>query len=246
MPAPYFLHNNILRAATVVSEATISNFGFANCIDGRTSSQMGIASGATRDVILDFGSARAFTHCAFASHNLSGSTLTLAGSSDNSTYTTVSTISPSSNVVQCHEFTSASYRYLRLRFTGMSGSVYISDLFVGTALELPYGMPVGFVPPEMSDQDAIDTNMTGNGAVAGISVTRKPKKIKVQLQDYESSWFDSSWPSFSANSKLYPFYFLWAPGKRAAFCVPDGKIGDVAHTYHTRMTITLSLEGFVE
>ena len=152
MPAPYFLHNNILRGATVISEATISNFGFANCIDGRTSSQMGVASGATRDIVLDFGSAKAFTHCAFASHNLSGATLTLAGSSNNSTYNTVAIIAPTSNVVQVHEFSSASYRYLRLRFTGMSGNVYISDLFVGVSLDLPYGMPVGFVPPELADR----------------------------------------------------------------------------------------------
>lgn len=246
MPAPYFLHSNILRAATVVSEATIANFGFANCIDGRTSTQMGLASGATRDVVIDFGSAKAMTHCAFAHHNLSGATLTMAGSADNSSYTTIATITPSNNYVQVHEFSSASYRYLRLRFSGHSTAIYISDLFVGIALELPYGMPFGFVPPELSDQDAIDANMTGNGALAGISVTTKPKKCKVSLQDYESSWFDSYWSAFASNAKLYPFYFLWAPSKRAMFCTVDGKIGDVAYSNHTRLSHTLNLEGFVE
>lgn len=246
MPAPYFCYNNLLRGVTVVSEATLANFTLVKGTDGRTSSQVGMASGATRDIIVDFASAQTFTHFALANHNLSGTTVTLAGSSDNSTYTTVATISVANNYVQTHEFASATYRYLRLRFADHTANIYASDIFVGTALALPYGLPFGFVPPEQSDQDAIDVNMTGNGAIAGISVTRKPRQCKVQMQDYDSSWFESNWAAFVASLKLYPAYFLWAPAKRAMYFVIDGKVGDLPYTNHTRQSITLSIEGFVE
>lgn len=246
MAAPLFLYNNLLRAATIVSEATITNFGFAKALDGGTSTQAGFASGANRDVILDFGSAQTFDHLAVAAHSLSGTTLTIAGSSDNVSYTDIDAVTFSNNYVQIHEIDQGNVRYVRLRFSGMPTSVYVSDIFLGEALELPYGMPQGFVPPEFGDQDTVETNMTGNGALVGITVTRKPKRSKVQMQDYESSWFASNWSALIASLKLYPAYFLWAAGQRAFFCTLQKQAPQPQYSTNTRQSCTLDLEGFVE
>lgn len=246
MAAPLFCYNNLLRSATIVSEATITNFGFAKALDGGTSTQAGFAAGAARDVIVDFGSARSFDHVCAAGHNLSGVTLTIAGSSDNVSYTDIDAVTFSSNVVQVHEIDPGNVRYVRLRFSGMAGSVYVADLFLGTALELPYGIPHGFTPPEQGDQDVIDTNMAGNGALVGITITRKPKRTRLPLQDYPGSWFEANWSGLIESMKLYPAYFLWAAGKRAFYCTLARTAPSPAYNSNIRQSATLELEGFVE
>lgn len=246
MPAPLFCYNNLLRQATIVSEATISNFGFAKALDGGTSTQAGFAPGASRDVIVDFTSAKSFDHVCVAGHNLNGVTLTLAGSADNVSYTDIDALTYDNNHVQVSEIDAGSARYLRLRFSGMGGNAYVSDIFVGEALELPYGIPHGFVPPEQGDQDAIDTNMTGNGAIVGITVSRKPKSTRVSLQDYHASWFEAHWYDLIETMKLYPVYFLWGDGKRAFYCTLQRKPPQPSYNSNIRQSATLDLEGFVE
>lgn len=243
---PSFYYDNLLRTATVLSEDTLTNFEFANGIDGRTSTQLGVASGADRDIVLDFGSAQQFSVLCVAVHNLNGASVVVAGSSDNVTYTDITTINYDNNYVRCDAVTQSTYRYVRLRFTGLLGSTYVGDIFLGESLELPYGVPDGFTPPEQADQDLIETNMTGNGALAGIDVTRKPKRLKLPLKNYESSWFESNWYSLTETMKLYPVYFLWSTGKRAFFCTFNRKTGVPSFKTNTRQSVTLDLQGFVE
>lgn len=241
-----FFYDNLLRAATVVSEDTITNFEFINCLDGRTSSQVGLATGASRDIVVNLGSAKTFSAVCVAAHNLNGVTLTVAGSTDNVSYTDINSIVYDNNYVRCDSITSSAYQYVRFRFSGHAANVYISDLFLGGSLDLLYGVPHGWTPPEQADADEIETNMTGNGSIAGISVTRKPKPVRLKLDDYPSSWFETYWGDFIESLKQYPAYFLWAPGKRAFYFTPDRKIGSPSFNSNTRQSVTLSLEGFVE
>lgn len=246
MPAPYFLVTNKLRSATIVAEATAAGFAFANALDGRTSTQAGFTSGAARNVDFDFGSSQTISHIGYAAHSLTGSNVDIYSSTNGSSWTLrLSSIAQSG--VQTYEFgTSFSARYFRLSVRPASGTVYVSDFFAGQAIELPYGIPHGFVPPEHGDQDVIDTNMTGNGALVGITVTRKPKKTRVSLNDYPSSWIDANWSTLIEIMKLYPVYFLWATGKRSFFCTLARTAPSPAYNSNIRQSATLELEGFVE
>jgi hypothetical protein len=246
MAAPYFLVTNKLRSAAILAEATAASFPFANALDGRTSTQAGFSSGAARNVDFDFGSAQTITHIGYAAHSLTGSTVAIYSSTNGSSWTLrLSSIALAG--VQTYEFgTSFSARYFRLSVTPASGTVYVSDFFAGQAIELPYGIPHGFVPPEQGDQDAIETNMTGNGALVGITVTRKPKRTRVSLNDYPASWFDSNWSALIETMKLYPAYFLWATGKRAFYCTLARTAPSPAYNSNIRQSATLELEGFVE
>lgn len=246
MPAPYFLITNKLRAATILSEATVANFGFANALDGRTSTQAGFASGAGRDVVFDFGSAQTISHVGHAAHSLAGSTMALHSSTNNSTWTLRLSWIAQAGVYTYELGTSFSARYLRLTVTPAAGTVYVSDFFAGQAIELPYGMPFGFVPPEFGDDDQVETNMTGNGAIVGTTVTRRPKKTSVDMRDYPSSWFDTNWLTITEGLKQYPGYFLWGTGKRPMFCSLDRKAPRASFSNHIHMSAKLELEGFVE
>ncbi len=241
-----FFYNNLLRSATVVSEDTISNFGFSNALSGRTSDQVGMSSGANRDIVVDFGSALTFNHVCVASHNLNGTTLTVAGSADNVSYTDIDSIAYDNNYVRCDEIDEATYRYVRFRFSGHAADIYIADLFLGTPLDLLYGVPAGFTPPEQADDDELDAHMTGSGALVGITVHTKPKEVRLTLADYPASWFETYWLDFAASMKLYPAYFLWATGKRAMYFTLDRRIGKPEFSTNTRQTLSLTMNGFVE
>ncbi len=246
MPATFF-YDNLLRGATVVSEDTITNFELAEGLDGRTSTQVGMSSGATRDIIVDFGSAKTFEYVCVANHNLNGTTLDVAGSSDDVTYTPISSIVYDNNYVRADQITESTYRYVRLRFSGHAADIYIADIFVGQAdLELLYGVPYGFTPPEQADQDRIKANITGGGALVGLEVEKKPKPVNLSLNDYPASWYESNWQAFTDSLKQYPAYFLWATGKRAMYFTIKGKIGSPVHRSNLRQSITLKMIGFVE
>lgn len=243
---PHFLYDNVLRSATVVSEDTLTNFEFANCVNGNTSSQMGLATGADRDVVLDLGVSKTFDYVCVAAHNLSGTTLTLAGSADDVGYTDIDTVVYGNNYVLVDQITQASYRFLRLRFSGHAGDIYISDLFIGAALEWPHPMPFGFSPPEDADEDLINSNRSGGGALLGQSVEVKPIKIKVPLVDVLESWFDAYWNDFKDSIKRSPGYFVWRDGARALYFTPFRRIGSTSYTAANRKSITLTVEGFIE
>lgn len=248
MPAPLICYDNILRASTVtvVSEDTETGNEFANCIDGGTWSKMGLLSGATRDVVIGLGGSTSFNYFCAANHNLSGSTLVIAGSNDNSSYTDIQTINFTNNTVQAIEITQSSYSYVRFRFSGMAGTVYIADMWLGVALEIPEGVPVGFVPPEQYDDDEIRTNITGAGALAAIDVKTNPKKCQFDLKDIESSWFSANWVSLLEGMKQYPAYFLWADGQRTMYFVFDRKPRPPKFTTNARQSSALYMKGFVE
>jgi len=241
-----FYYDNLLRSATVLSEDTATDFEVERGLDGRTSTQVGMETGANRDLVFDFGSAKSFSHVCVANHNLNGATLTVAGSSDNATYTTVGTIAYDNDYVRVDAVTSSSYRYLRLRFSGHASTIYIADIFVGQPLSLLYGIPHGFTPPEQADQDEIQAHMTGGGSLVGISIKQKPKRIRLALNDYPASWFKSNWLAFTESMKIYPGYFLWKDGERAMFFTFDRLIGIPAFRGNIRQSINLNMIGFVE
>lgn len=239
-------YNNILRTATIDSEATAAGYPFSNALTGRTSEQVGFASGASRAVDFDNGSAVAVSALCVAHHNLGtvGATLTLAGSTDDVSYTTLVTQAFTDDNVTFLTFTEASYRYLRLTVSGHSGTAYIGDVFAGPVLELPYGPDVGWTQPVQSDEDDITANVTGSGAIVGISFVPRPKKSQIQFRDFEKSWFDSNWLTLVAGLKQYPAYYLWKAGERPMFFLLS-RIDPPKFTTHNRQAATLDIIGLV-
>lgn len=240
-------YNNILRAATIDSEDTAAGYPFANALTGRTSEQAGFTSGATRAVDFDNGSAIAVAALCLAYHNLGtvGATLTLSGSSDDASYSTLISQAFSDDNVAFLTFAEASYRYLRLEVSGHSGTAYIGDFFVGPTLGLPYGPDVGWTQPSQADDDEIIANVTGSGAIAGVSVITKPKRTQIQLRNFEKSWFDSNWTPLISTLKRYPGYYLWKSTERAMYFVLTGKAAGPSFTSPTRQSTSLDVIGLV-
>lgn len=249
MALPYFLITNQLRDATVISDETITDHPIENALDGRTSTQAGFEAGATRTVIFDFGTTVNLTHFGYVGTNLGtvGGSISFAHSSDNVTYTNSTTTNFFATVYTAELGAVLTNRYLRVRISNHYADVYISDLFVGEAIELPYDVPVGFVRPEWADEDTIETNMTGGGAIVGVTVTRRPKKTSLDMRSYPSEFFSSYWDVMIRGLKEYPGYFKWRDGvANAMYCSLVGKAPRPSYTSHMHLSVKLDLEGIVD
>jgi len=248
--AGHIAFNNYLRAATVVSEATIAGFPFANAVDGRTSTTVGFAVGATRTVTLNFGVAKSISAVGFARSNLAarGATITFAGSSDNVSYTNITAIQPTADVVRLEAFNSSvSYQYVRISVSGHSGDVYVSDIYVGDHVVMPSNVDSSFAPPEYCDNDEVLSNLTYTNELAGLIVQRKLKNAMFKFDAIEPSWMAAQWASLTAALKQYPIYWVWKSGARAFYCWPEKTIGAPKFSQGGKyVSVSFKVEGITE
>lgn len=243
----YFAFDNFLRGAAVLSEATITDFEMVKGLDGRGYSRAGFLNGANRVVIFDFGETKTFNVLFLANHNFgsAGASITLDGSSDNSSWTGLGTKAFTDDNVTEWSMSDRAYRYVRMTVLNHTISAYAADIFIGDKLELPYGMPKGFISPDQYDADKVSTNVTGNGSLVGVDVKAMPKRCKIPMMNFERSWFDANWASFVASVKQYPAYFLWGTGERPLYFTFYKKVGSPKFTTTTRQSVTIDVEGIV-
>lgn len=203
-------YDNILRSGTIISENTIADFRAANAYDGKTSSQMGVTAGGDRDLIIDNGSAVEIDTLCFARHTLgaSGGSIQVAGSTNNSSYTTLFTVNPADDNVTFSAQSSYTYRYYRIRVTGHSHNTYFADIFLGKRLDLQRSQKHGFIKPEFADGDQIISNITRGGNLAGLSVKTGVKRAQFDLFYYTASFF-TEWADLVSTMKQYPIYIVW-------------------------------------
>jgi len=215
-------YNNILRSATVQSEDTLSGFGIANALDGRTSSQVGFSSGANREVDFDLGATTAMKTLAIARHNLGtvGGTVNVYGSNDGSIYIFILALTPTDDKVNVKEWTvTNNYRYYRITISGHTSAAYIGDIFIGPHLELQRDQKHGFVKPDFSDGDTVIPNITRGQNLVGLNIKEQPKRVRFQMPFYSSSFFND-WESLVAQMKLYPVYIKWNDNETPFYCWP--------------------------
>jgi hypothetical protein len=207
----------LYNGATVLSETTLSGFPASNMLNGKTNYQAGFEVGADRSVVFDMGESINLTGVSLAvgiaKHNLFTVTasIVLAGSADNVSYTTISTLTPASDGVQYWPVTiSASYRYIRITVTGHGGNAYIANFSFGTPVVFPSGQPSGFVDPTQGFRDDVRSNVTRGNELAGLTIISRPKEFKISANKVPFADFDTFADQLFSAVSAGPFYFKWA------------------------------------
>lgn len=247
--AGVILYNNLLRSATITSETTITNFGIAHALDGRTSSQAGFQSGADRDTVFDFGSATSVDCVAFARHNFNtaNATITISGSADNVSYTTLTTATFTDDMVYTKAFTSASYRYIRVRVNATASNAYCSDIYIGEKLDLERSQKHGFIKPEFADNDKVIANTTLGQNLAGITIQQEMKSVRFDLFYYTAAFF-AVWETLAATMKSYPIYIVWNDNEQPFYCWPKSKIPNPAYAKNINgyYSVKMDMQGITQ
>lgn len=252
--------NNILAASavTVISEETISGSGFTRGIDGNLSSTAGVATGATRIVVVDLGGAQTFDTIGLARHNFSsvGCTLTIytGSSSTASPSTLLATVAPTTDYVRWQDVgNSVTQRYLYLYFSGHDAAAYFGDLMIGTVLSFGTGQPVGFVDPVLANNDEIIGNITRGGFITGTTYRPRPKKFSIAIRNQTAEWFEENWQTIVDTLRRGPFYFRWADtadgfatAKRPAYCWIKKEIDSPQYSSQRHCSVSFDVEGVTE
>lgn len=214
------LYRNYFREA-VNGEGTLSAIGTVSggmdaATDSRTGTSETFATGANREVTVQPSIGNSKVNCVgIARHNLldAGATITVLGSNDNSIYTTLfSTTADNAtfnNTLFYVDSSDYTYSYYRVRVSGHSVNVFMTDLAIGEAIRLERDQYYGFVAPEFADGDRIRANMTRGQNLAGLTVDRMPKRVRLDLKYYTRAFYDN-WLQFVLTSKKHPFYLSWA------------------------------------
>ena len=250
----FILAENLLESATVYSEATLSGFPAANCVDGVTATKTGVTGdGTNQEIIFDLGTAQSVDTVAIYGQNLesiSSANITIAGSNTAGSgyFNMHNSWNILSNEADYKEFTgSYSYRYIRITINATGGSFYFSNIAVGTRLDLERSQKHGFIKPEFIDNDTLTANLTRGQNLTGITVNSGPKRARFDLFYYSESFF-STWPDIVAIMKQRPIYFLWDDNQKLFYCWPTKKMPQPAYAKNINnyYNVKLDMSGFIE
>jgi len=211
MAKPKFLYDNRLNDATPVASSTAAgDFNVLNLRDWRPYTWWK-PSAMPATVTVDCGSAKAADYALIYGHDLftQGATVEIRGSTDNfsASDVLVATSTPGSNDPKLLTFSSQSFRYWRLRFTG-STAPSIAIGVIGAALEAPVYFEGSFSPIDRKVQG--QTNRNENGHPLGRAVLFESWEARIRLPNVAWSWArDTFMPAWKTHLRGSPFGFIW-------------------------------------
>lgn len=159
---------------------------------------------------LDAGSSVSANYFGIGAHTLSGCAISIQGSNDNVSYTTIDTLTPSDNSQIMFLFAPVSYRYWRLYIS--SGSIpSVGVIYVGTTLDMIRPYYAGVSPISLNKTTVIRPNRSEGGQWLGRTVIRQGSSMSAEFKNLDNAWVRNTFSQFIDDAVLYPFFFAWRP-----------------------------------
>ncbi len=213
---PKILYENRLSDAVPVASTTAAGFDVLNLRDFRPYTWWKpTAMPAT--VTVDCGSAKAADYAVVHGHDLftQGATIEVRASTDNfvGSNVLVATKTPTSDDPFLLQFASVAYRYWRFNLTGASAPA-LAIAAVGSALELPKRLKIGFDPLGRVVQG--QENRSVEGHPLGAVIYHEEWSEQIALRNVTWTWLRATFlPAWRAHLKHNPFVFAWDPTDHA-------------------------------
>ena len=214
----YVLYDNLLTHSSLTASSTNSGSHVRNAVDWRTNTSWQCSTAGNQYLTIDREAVAFADAFAVARHNIKAATVdgvvTLQYFDGNS-WTTASTV----NVTEDDQtflkmFAGVNADQWRLRFNVKSGqTLSIAVAMLGRVINLPFGMPVGFVPPRHNPQIEYVNNKTEGGAFVGRSIVRKGYQTDLKQPRVKTIWLRSDGEKFKAHAETKPFIFSWSHTK---------------------------------
>ncbi len=203
--------DNLFARATLLASSETTSGPAENAADGLTWDYWeseGDTSGDTLRAQLSV--AEPADYLGIAGHNLGsvGATLTLQGSANGISWTTVAgPFSPASDKPALWRFPSATWQYWRVLVMG--GPVRIGVVNVGALLVLPEGVFVGHKPESLNRRPKLSNNESEDGQFLGRSVIRRGAEGIIKQDRVTQAWVRSVWDPFARHAETKPFFWAW-------------------------------------
>lgn len=211
---PIILAGSRFKDNTPTATDTAAGSDVRFLADERTFTYWEGASAGIKYITVDCLTAKSADTVAIIGHNFAtaGIALAVESSANNADWTSrLGSVYPGTDHAFLQQFTSASARYWRVKFTSGSAAPIVAQLSLGTALEFPKAPVVPVTP--WSDEIESETTIGKTGNILG-SVTRFSRlQMSFTWRLLERAWVDGEFRTFwdEHAAKLRPFFWAWEP-----------------------------------
>lgn len=246
----YLCYENLLRNGSVVASSEDSDFPVEQCFDGFTNTFFKPAASGTVNIDLTLSSPDSVDYFAYYNTNAGDYSGTIKLQYHNgSTYVDCfSAYTIPSGKPYIKTFTEQTSNLWRVVLTATDISSW-ADISFGKALKMPYGVYIGYTPPQQDRDKTILNSISQNGSFVGRTVLRKGISTDLSFKGMTLDFVRNYWEGFVNHAELYPFYLLWDkvnyPADNA-FVWTDGNIPKPVISNYRHMTVNLSCNGVVE
>lgn len=251
MATPSIGYTNLIEGATVTVTSAATGYPKESAYSWLTFDGWKAAAAGTVYFTVDLGSAQSVDYWAAFAHDLADNsgTIKLQYSSDNFSADindVGALVTPTDSGVIFRAFTAISARYWRFEITSTGAASFIGCLALGPRMDIPEGMAIGFVPPNMSFDDDVTNQRSNGGAFLGRSVRRYGAETEMRFELVTPAWVRSAWLPFLEHARVKPFFMSWDRENypaEAAYCWTDRQIDAPAYTHTNYMGVSLRLKG---
>lgn len=196
---------------------------------------------------LDAGSSKTANYFGIASHSLgsSGCSIVIASSPDNSTWTTIDSLTPTDDSPIMFLFANRTARYWRISISGGSAPS-IGVVYVGSVLEMMRPCFAGLSPINLSRITTIRPNKSEGGQWLGRSIIRNGSAMSVQYNNLGGQWYRTYFDPFVESARSAPFFYAWRPldyPDAVGYVWTEKDIAPKNSTNRDLMTVTFAMTG---
>jgi len=208
-------YTNLVKSGTVTATSEATGFEKENAQSWKTSTWWQAGAAGTVYYYVDMGAATNVDSWGIVGHDLADNSGTIkpeysatgAWAGEEADLDTVQT--PTGKEAIFRKVTNQNVRYYRFEISSTGAASFIANLFLGVALELERGEPVGFSPANLNRDRKIMNNISEGGQFLGRVLRRNGSKVTINQQNITRTWIDANWDSLANHVELYPFYFAW-------------------------------------
>jgi hypothetical protein len=203
--------NNITRTGTATASTTATGFS-ANAPKNGLTYEYWRPTSMPATWAIDAGVSVSVNYCGIAAHELGSksATVTVQYSTDNSSWTTLDSSSPTDDSPLMFLFAPVSARYWRISISG-AVAPSIGVVYFGTTLDMQRPCYAGLSPINFSRETVLRTNRSEGGQFLGRSVIRQGSSMSVGFRHLDYSWYKTNFDPFVKDALSYPFFFAWRP-----------------------------------
>jgi hypothetical protein len=215
MGTPIILADNAFLDGIPTATDTASGYDVLNIRDLKTYTEWAAASGGTKYLTIDRGSAKAADALGIFKHNLGTAAASVSvESSDTGAWAgeevqRLAPFTPTNDKAILKTFTSASARYWRVKIVTAGIAPRLAVCLLGARLTFSFPPESPFAPARESVEG--ETRRSKMGQVLGTVVRFKPYRITPTFKFPSRAWADASlypwWENWASN--LWPFFWAW-------------------------------------
>lgn len=170
--------------------------------------------------------------------------VTVSYSTDNLTYTDITTIDPLENSVSMGLFVPTLARYWRITFSEVTT---VTNIKLGKALEMERAIYGGHSPLPLSARTVKKGNVSETGQWLGRTVQRRGFATDYSWSNLTARWYRSDFQPFVEHAKTGAFYISWNPlefPNEVGYCWCQNDIQPSNMGVIDLMNVSVSVEGY--